>query len=347
MAKKKLTYSGSGVNTKEGNRFVSLIKPLVQATQDKNVPKSYGGFSGAYMLPGKKSYLVGAADGVGTKLKIAFAAGRMDTIGIDLVAMCVNDILTSGATPLFFLDYISTSRLDAKKMAEVIKGVARGCIDAGCALLGGETAEMPGFYKKDEFDFAGFAVGIVDKNRYIDRSKAVEGDEIIALPSSGIHSNGYSFVRKAILQRRKFSLNSTPGGLSRPLVEELLEPTKIYARPLRAVFENFNIHCLAHITGGGLLENIPRSLPEKCVAVLEKSSWEFPAIFELIKESANLNDSDMFGVFNCGIGMTLCVSPADSGAVVKKLRRAGCKGARVVGRVEKKTKKNKPTLVIT
>ncbi|WP_462136901.1 phosphoribosylformylglycinamidine cyclo-ligase [Candidatus Mycalebacterium sp.] len=347
MAKKKLTYSGSGVNTKEGDKFVSLIKPFVQATQGKNVPKSYGGFSGAYLLPDKKSYLVGATDGVGTKLKIAFAAGRVDTIGVDLVAMCVNDILTSRATPLFFLDYIATARLDAKKMAEIIKGVARGCTDAGCALLGGETAEMPGFYKKDEFDLAGFAVGIVDKNRYMERSNAVAGDEIIALPSSGIHSNGYSLVRKALLQRRKLSLKSKPRGLSRPLADELLEPTKIYARPLRAAFESFDIHCLSHITGGGLLGNIPRSLPEKCIAVLEKSSWEIPAIFELIRESANLSDDDMFGVFNCGIGMTLCVSPADSGALVKKLRQTGCEGAHVVGRVEKRTGKNKSAVVIT
>lgn len=336
VAKKRLTYSDAGVNTEEGDRFVSLIEPLVRATHGKNVPKPYGGFSGAYLLPGGKSYLVGAADGVGTKLKIAFAAGRFDTVGIDLVAMCVNDIVTCGAKPLFFLDYMATGRLDAEKLAGVVKGVADGCIEAQCALLGGETAEMPGFYAKEEFDLAGFAVGIVGVEAHISGEKTVPGDEIVAMPSSGLHSNGYSLVRKSLLENCGLSLNSRPGGLSRTLADELLEPTKIYVRPIMSVLENFDIHSVAHITGGGLLGNIPRSLPAGCSAVLEESAWETPAIFELIRESANLSVREMCGIFNCGIGMTLAVDPADSGEVVRELERAGCKGACVVGEIERK-----------
>ncbi len=347
QAKQKLQYSDSGVNIEEGDRFVRLIKPLVQATHNGNVLKQYGGFSGVYILPGTNLYLVGATDGVGTKLKIAFAADRFDSIGVDLVAMCVNDIITCGAQPLFFLDYIATGRLEAEKMAEVVKGITKGCSEAGCALLGGETAEMPDFYSGGEFDIAGFAVGIADKNRYISGKKVCPGDEIIGLPSSGLHSNGYSLVRKALLEKRQFTPDSIPEGFSRPLAEELLEPTKIYVRPLKEVFENFDVHSAAHITGGGLLGNIPRSLPGECVAVIEKSSWKIPAIFELVKNSAGLDDNDMFRVFNCGIGMTLTVNPADSSGILKKLEKTGCKGARIIGRVEKTGKGGSPGVVIT
>ncbi len=346
MAKKKLTYSGSGVSTKEGSRFVSLIKPFVQATHGKSVLESYGGFAGAYMLPDTDSYIVGTTDGVGTKLKIAFASGRFNTIGIDLVAMCVNDIITCGAMPLFFLDYIAASRLDAEKMAEVVRGIASGCAEAGCALLGGETAEMPGFYKNEEFDLAGFAVGIVHRNKYISGERVSSGNEIISLPSSGIHSNGYSLVRKSLLENREIPLNSTPEGLSRALVDELLEPTTIYSRPIKALSESFDINSIAHITGGGLLENIPRSLPDSYSAVLEKSCWKIPSIFKLIQDSANLDDSDMYGTFNCGIGMTLIVDPSDSSAIVSKLDEVGCKDARIIGKVEKK-KKNGASVLIT
>ena len=347
MTKNKLTYSDSGVRAGEGNRFISLIKPFVQATHGKNVLKSYGGFAGVYMLPHTDSYIVGATDGVGTKLKIAFASGRLNTIGIDLVAMCVNDIITCGAAPLFFLDYISTSRLNVEKMAEVVRGIADGCAGAECALLGGETAEMPDFYKNEEFDLAGFAVGIVGKNRYISGEKVSPGDEIISLPSSGIHSNGYSLIRKSLFENGKFSLNSTPQGLSRPLVDELLEPTTIYSRPLKALSENFDIHSIAHITGGGLLENIPRSLPDGCRAALERSCWEIPPIFKLIQDSANLDDADMYETFNCGIGMTLVVDPADSSAIVGKLEKTGCRGARVIGKVEKKNKNTDTGVLVT
>lgn len=338
VTKRKLTYADSGVNTEEGNRFVSLIKPLVRATHNGNVLKSYGGFSGAYMLPGGDSYLVGAADGVGTKLKIAFAVNKFDTIGEDLVAMCVNDIITCGAKPLFFLDYIATSRLDTEKLTAVVRGMANGCVRAQCALLGGETAEMPGFYADKDFDLAGFAVGIVGKDSYISGEKAAPGDEIVAMPSSGIHSNGYSLVRKSLFENGGFSPDSVPEGFSRPLGDELLEPTRIYAPFLMAALENFNINSIAHITGGGILGNIPRSLPPDCVAVLEKGSWETPAIFKLIQNSANLDDKDMHGIFNCGIGMTLAVNPSDSGGVVRELEKTGCEGASVVGRIERRKK---------
>ncbi len=333
MPKKKLTYSGSGVSTEEGDRFVSLIKPFVQKTHDGNVLKSYGGFCGAYLLPDKKSYLAGATDGVGTKLKIAFAAGRFNTVGKDLVAMCVNDVITCGARPLFFLDYIATARLDAEKMAEVVEGIAGGCEEAGCALLGGETAEMPGFYAGGEFDLAGFSVGIVDKNRYISGDGVAAGDDIIALPSSGIHSNGYSLIRESVLKEHE--LFSVAPGLSRPLADELLEPTRIYVRPLAGVFGSFDIHSAAHITGGGLTGNIPRSVPEGLTAVIEKSSWEIPPVFNLVRECAGLDESDMFETFNCGIGMTLTADPADSGGIIKKLEEEGCEGAFVAGKVEK------------
>ncbi len=334
--KKKLTYADSGVNTREASGFVELIKPLVSATHDNNVLKSYGGFSGAYALPGGDSYLVGATDGVGTKLKIAFASGRFDTIGVDLVAMCVNDIITCGAKPLFFLDYIATARLETEKLTAVIKGIADGCVQAQCALLGGETAEMPDFYADKEFDLAGFAVGIVGKDAHISGEKVSPGDEIIALPSSGIHSNGYSLVRKSLLEDKNFSLGDIPEGLSRPLADELLEPTKIYVRPLMELSEKFDILSVAHITGGGLSGNIPRSLPPNCLAILEQTSWETPAIFKLIKESANLNDDEMRETFNCGIGMTLVVNAADSGAAVRELEKAGCEGACVVGKIGNK-----------
>ncbi len=342
MAKKKLTYADSGVDTGEGDRFAGLIKPYVQATHGRHVLKSYGGFSGAYELEGSDSYLVGATDGVGTKLKIAFETGRFDTIGIDLVAMCVNDIITCGAKPLFFLDYIATSLLEAEKLTEVVKGIANGCSEARCALLGGETAEMPGFYADKEFDLAGFAVGIVGKDDYIDGKKVSPGDEIIGLPSSGIHSNGYSLVRKSLLENGRFTPDSVPEGFSLPLADELLEPTKIYVSCLTAVLEKFDIHSVAHITGGGLLGNIPRSLPADCAAVLENTSWKTPLIFKLIQKEANLDDEDMHGTFNCGIGMTLAVAPADSSAVVLELEKTGCKGARVVGRVERKKKSDEP-----
>lgn len=363
VTENKTAYARSGVDTEEADRFVGLIRPFVEATHGNEVFKSYGGFAGAYLLPDGKNYLIGATDGVGTKLKIAFAAGKLNTVGTDLVAMCVNDMLTCGAKPLFFLDYIATGKLEAEKMAQVVEGIASGCREAGCALLGGETAEMPGFYGGGEFDLAGFSVGIVEKDRYISGQKVSPGDEIISLPSSGIHSNGYSLIRKELFEepdspfsprrkhwreifRKVFDLppGETPEGIYRVIEDELLKPTKIYARPLGRVFEDFDIHSAAHITGGGLTGNIPRSLPDGCEAVIEKSAWEMPSIFIFIQECAGLNEAEMFSVFNCGIGMTLTVSPADSSAVVRMLEAEGCAGARVVGRVEK-TDGGKPAVV--
>ena len=347
VAKKQLTYSGSGVNIEEADRFVDLIKPFVRSTQGDEVLSSYGGFAGVYVLPDGKTYLVGSTDGVGTKLKIALAASRLNTVGIDLVAMCVNDMLTCGARPLFFLDYIATAQLDAEQMSGVVKGIADGCTDAGCTLLGGETAEMPGFYTPGEFDLAGFAVGMVEKDRHINGEKVAAGDEIVGIPSNGVHSNGYSLIRKALLEKRGLSLQDTPEGLSRPLGDELLEPTKIYARGLGKLFEQFEIHSAAHITGGGLTGNIPRSLPDGCAAFIETSSWRPQPIFDLIKECTGLEDADMFSTFNCGMGMTLTVDSKDSSAVITSLESEGCKGARVIGKVGKADDGKPPGVVFT
>ncbi len=334
----KTTYKSSGVDIDAGNLFVELIKPLAKSTSNKNVLGKIGGFSGAYELPSgkyKKPILMAATDGVGTKLKIAFMTGKLGTVGIDLVAMNVNDLVACGAEPLFFLDYLATSNLKPKEAAEIIKGIVAGCKAAGCALLGGETAEMPGFYKSGEFDLAGFAVGIIDKDDIIDGSRVKAGDAVIGLPSSGLHSNGYSLARKVLLDKKKYKLGAKPGPLPRSLGEELLEPTRIYVKTILKLRRDFQINAVAHITGGGLLENIPRVLPGGCAASLDSSKWTMPPVMELIEREGRVDREEMLRTFNCGVGMIIVVPSETADAVLKKLR--GMKErASVIGEIVKK-----------
>jgi len=344
----KTTYKSSGVDIDAGNLFVDLIKPLAKSTANKQVLGKLGGFSGAYELPLKQyknPILLAAADGVGTKLKIAFMTGRFDTVGIDLVAMNVNDIVTCGADPLFFLDYIATSKLNPQEGAEIVKGIVKGCKQAGCALLGGETAEMPGFYKKDEFDLAGFVVGIVDKGQVIDGSGVKAGDAVIGIASSGLHSNGYSLARKALLGRNKYKLSDKPKPLKRSLADELLEPTRIYVKSILNLRKSFEIKAAAHITGGGLLENIPRVIPKNCAVEIDSSSWKLPPIMELIKQKGRIDQEEMYRTFNCGIGMVLVVDSKDAGKVLRRLGTLK-ERASLIGEVRKKKRQENQVIII-
>lgn len=343
----KTTYKSSGVDIDAGNLFVDLIRPLAKTTANKHVLGKLGGFSGAYELPKKykNPILLAAADGVGTKLKIAFMTGRFNTVGIDLVAMNVNDIVTCGAEPLFFLDYIATSKLNPKEGAEIVKGIVEGCKQAGCALLGGETAEMPGFYKKDEFDLAGFVVGIVDKEQVIDGSDVKAGDAVIGIASSGLHSNGYTLARKVLLGRKKYKLSDKPKPLKRSLANELLEPTRIYVKSILNLRNSFQIKAAAHITGGGLLENIPRVLPKNCAVEMDSSTWQIPPIMELIKQEGRIDQEEMYRTFNCGIGMVLVVDSKDVGKVLKRLGKLKEK-ASLIGEVRKRKRQENQVKII-
>lgn len=339
-----VTYRDAGVDIDAGNEVVRRIGPWVKSTHGPQVlTDAAGGFGGFFALhrkgeaPLKDPVLVGATDGVGTKLKIAFQTGRFDTVGIDLVAMCVNDLIVGGARPLFFLDYVATARVTPADLEQIVKGIAEGCRQAECALLGGETAELPGFYRPGEFDLAGFSVGVVERRRIIDGSKVAAGDVLIGLPSSGLHSNGFSLVRKVLCPRGgSRALARHVPELGRSLGEELLEPTKIYVSALQAVLERFQrgqpVHALAHITGGGLLENIPRVLPADCDAVLSRSSWDVPPIFSLVQKTGGVARREMDRVFNLGLGMVLIVAPNKADAVVRCLEDAG-EAARIVGEV--------------
>jgi len=289
--------------------------------------------------------LVSSTDGVGTKLKIAFMMKRHDTVGIDLVAMGVNDIIVSGAEPLFFLDYFATGRLDAKIAADVIKGIAKGCREAGCALVGGETAEMPGFYKDGEYDLAGFVVGIAEKGKIIDGRKIKIGDKIIGIASSGLHSNGYSLARKVIIDKLKLNLKSRVKGIGKSIGDELLTPTKIYVKTVTALKKEFNIKGIAHITGGGLIKNIPRILPDICKAKIFKDRWQIPSIFQLIQEAGRIEETEMFRTFNCGIGMVIIISKNDAAFVMKRLRELKEKTF-LIGEIEKRNGKKEEQVSI-
>jgi phosphoribosylformylglycinamidine cyclo-ligase len=318
----KVTYKDAGVDIDAGNRFVQMIKPLVKATSRPEVLTDIGGFGGLFSLnAGKyqKPTLVASTDGVGTKLKIAFLLDRHDTIGIDLVAMCVNDIVVQGAEPLFFLDYLATGKLSPEKAVEILKGISDGCVQAGCALIGGETAEMPGMYAEGEYDLAGFTVGVVDNSKIIDGSSITVGDQLIGIASSGLHSNGYSLARKVFLDHLQLPLDATPAGLQRPLGEELLTPTRIYVKTILNLLRDFQIKGMAHITGGGILENVPRVLPRHCKAVVEQASWPKPAIFELLREGGNIDAAEMFRTFNYGIGMVLVVPAREADEIMVRL----------------------------
>lgn len=319
---KRLTYKDSGVNIDEGERLVELIKPLAKSTARSGVLTGIGGFGASFSAKFKglkDPVLVSSTDGVGTKLKVAFMADRHDTIGIDLVAMCVNDIITVGAEPLFFLDYFATNKLAAKKAAKVIKGIARGCRAAGCALIGGETAEMPGLYKDGEYDLAGFSVGVVDKAKMIDGKGIKPGDAIIGLASNGLHSNGYSLARKVFFERLKLKLKDKPTGLRRTVENELLAPTKIYVSALLKLMKTTKVLGLAHITGGGLTENLPRILPKGVSARIELGSWPVSPVFKLIETKAGIEQSEMLRTFNYGIGMVVVVRKKDAKAAITKL----------------------------
>lgn len=321
---KEISYKSAGVDIDEGAKLVELIKPAVRSTKRPGVIGSIGGFGGLFSgeFKGlKRPVLVSATDGVGTKLKIAFMADSHATVGIDLVAMSVNDILVSGAEPLFFLDYLATAKLSAKKHAEVVKGVARACKESGCALLGGETAEMPGMYAKGEYDLAGFAVGVVDKSAIIDNKKIKAGDRLIGLASSGLHSNGFSLARKVLFDRMGLKVTSMIKGLgSRNLGAVLLAPTRLYVKPVLGLLKKVTPTAMIHVTGGGFQENISRVLPAGLRATVELGSWPVPKIFSLIQEGGPVDSAEMLRTFNCGIGFIVVVKAKDAEKAIKALK---------------------------
>lgn len=318
-----LSYRDAGVDIDAGNELVNVIKPIAARTRRPGVMTGLGGFGAMFEIPTdrfKQPVLVSGTDGVGTKLKLAMEVGKHDTIGIDLVAMCVNDLIVQGAEPLFFLDYYATGKLSIDTASAVITGIGTGCEQAGCALIGGETAEMPGMYDGEDYDLAGFCVGAVEKSEIIDGSKVKEGDVIIGLAASGPHSNGYSLIRK-IIEVSGAQLSDTFGDST--LGETLLEPTRIYIKPLLELIKQVDVHSLAHITGGGLLENLPRVLPEGSQAVIDTTSWERPAIFDWLQENGNVTHEEMHRTFNCGVGMTIIVDANDAEKTLASLRDNG------------------------
>ena len=322
--KKGLTYKSAGVDIDEGEKLVERIKPLVRKTFSPEVMTNIGSFSALFKLNlkrYKKPVLVSGTDGVGTKLKIAFMTGKHNTVGIDLVAMCVNDIITSGAEPLFFLDYFATGSLKAGTASQVINGIVKGCREAGCSLIGGETAEMPGFYRDGEYDLSGFAVGIVEKERIVDGSSIKPGDVIIGIASRGLHSNGFSLARKIFFERKKMNVESYIPELRTTLGKELLRPTRIYVKAINALKKRFHIKGMAHITGGGIPGNIPRILPKGTRARILLSSWEIPRLFSLIKKSGNISDHEMMRTFNMGIGFAIVLADTSASEAISLLRK--------------------------
>ncbi len=334
---KRLTYKKAGVDINEGERFVRMIKPLVRRTFRPEVVTDIGSFGAFFKLDTRKykePILVSGTDGVGTKLKIAFMTGRHDTVGIDLVAMCVNDILTSGAEPLFFLDYFATGRLKPESAAEVIRGITNGCLEAGCSLVGGETAEMPGFYARGEYDLSGFAVGVVERRKLIDGNRIKDGDSLIGIPSSGLHSNGYSLARKVLFDSKRMSTKKVLPEIGVSLGEELLKPTIIYVKAFKAIKDKVDVKGMAHITGGGIPGNLPRIFPKGLGAVLDKGSWPEPAIFSVIRKAGNVPEEDMKRTFNMGLGLIVVVSGKEGKKVLAALRKKGF-GAYMIGSVKK------------
>ncbi len=321
---KPLSYRDAGVNIDAGNEFVEKIKSSVASTKRPGVMGNLGGFGGLFELPEgyKQPVLVSGTDGVGTKLKLAIDLRKHDTIGIDLVAMCVNDILVLGAEPLYFLDYYATGELDTEIAASVVEGIAEGCRQSNAALIGGETAEMPGMYAKGDYDLAGFCVGVVEKRKIIDGSKVKAGDVMIAIASSGPHSNGYSLVRK-IIEVNNADINASFGENEQALGDALLAPTRIYVKTIHQLLETFDIHAMAHITGGGLLENIPRVLPDNAQAVVDTDSWQLPDVFQWLQENGNVEINEMYRTFNCGVGMVLIVDADEADAIVSMLVKNG------------------------
>lgn len=333
----KLTYRASGVDVEAGYETVKLMKEHTKRTMIPGVLGGLGSFGGFFEIA-KEDYknpvLISGTDGVGTKLQIAFMTDKHDTIGIDCVAMCVNDVACHGAKPLFFLDYIGTGKLEPKVAADIVKGVCDGCVDAGCALIGGETAEMPGFYKVGEYDLAGFAVGIVEKEKVINGSNVSEGDILIGIASSGIHSNGYSLVRKIFFGINNFDINTRFDQLDCTLGEELLKPTKIYVRTIQKVLDKHQINGIAHITGGGFIENIPRTIPAGLKAEITLGTWDIPPIFKLMQNLGNIEEKEMYNTFNMGIGLVMAVRKEDADEIIHTLGDLGEK-AYIIGKVSK------------
>ncbi len=322
QAPPSLSYKDAGVDIDAGEALVERIKGVAQRTRRPEVMSGLGGFGALCELPTgyKEPVLVSGTDGVGTKLRLAMMLGKHDTIGIDLVAMCVNDLVVAGAEPLFFLDYYATGKLDVDIAADVVTGIGEGCVQAGCALVGGETAEMPGMYSGEDYDLAGFCVGVVEKSKILDGRKVQAGDTLIGLPSSGPHSNGYSLIRK-IIDVSNADLNQDCGG--QPLSQALIAPTRIYVKPLLTLLESGSVHALAHITGGGLLENIPRVLPADCKAVVDTTSWDMPAVFEWLQQAGNVQTREMYRTFNCGVGMVVAVAADEAQSALATLQAAG------------------------
>lgn len=322
----KMTYRDAGVDIDAGNASVSLIKDAVRETYRPEVLGDIGGFGGLFALRAKaykEPVLVSGTDGVGTKLRIAFMLDRHDTIGQDVVAMCVNDILVQGAEPLFFLDYLAVGKLAPQQVAEIVKGVARACKESGCALIGGETAEMAGFYPAGEYDIAGFSVGVVERAKLITPARVNDGDVLLGLPSAGLHSNGYSLVRKICFEHKGFRGDEYIKELGKAIGEELLTPTRLYPRTCLPLLHQFDIHGMVHITGGGFYENIPRALPEHMGAEIDGQSWEIPPIFRLLQSWGNVDWAEMYRTFNMGIGMVLIASADEARHINEYLRGQG------------------------
>jgi len=333
----RFSYKDAGVDVEKGDAFVQAIKPMVESTFRPEVLTKIGGFAGCVSLNlerYKKPILVSSTDGVGTKLKIAFLMDRHDTVGIDLVAMCVNDVVVSGAKPLFLLDYFATSTLDTEKTTKVVSGIVKGCIEAECSLIGGETAEMPGFYKEGEYDLAGFAVGIVENSQLIDGSSVTVGDKLIGIASSGLHSNGYSLVRKLLLDQHKMELEKRVEEIGEILGEELLRPTRIYVKTVLNLMRDFHIGGIAHITGGGITGNLPRIIPKGCKAIVHRGTWDIPPIFSFLKEKGKISEEEMLRTFNNGVGMILIVRPKEVEDILDRLHSLGEK-AFIIGEVGK------------
>ncbi|MDQ2078493.1 phosphoribosylformylglycinamidine cyclo-ligase [Marinimicrobium sp. ABcell2] len=322
QAPPSLSYKDAGVDIDAGEALVERIKGVAQRTRRPEVMAGLGGFGALCELPTgyKEPVLVSGTDGVGTKLRLAMTLDKHDTIGIDLVAMCVNDLVVAGAEPLFFLDYYATGKLNVDVAADVVTGIGEGCVQAGCALVGGETAEMPGMYEGEDYDLAGFCVGVVEKSKILDGRAVKEGDTLIGLPSSGPHSNGYSLIRK-IIEVSGADLNQDCDG--RPLSDALMAPTRIYVKPLLTLLKSCDVHALAHITGGGLLDNIPRVLPKNSKAVVDTQSWQMPEVFQWLQRAGNVEAREMYRTFNCGVGMVVAVAAAEADRALATLKDAG------------------------
>ena len=336
MSHGPITYRDAGVDIDAGDELVERIKPLVRRAQRREVLAGIGGFGALVELPPgyRRPVLVSGTDGVGTKLRLAIDTGRHDTIGIDLVAMCVNDVIVQGAEPLFFLDYYATGKLDVSVAESVIRGIVEGCVQAGAALVGGETAEMPGMYHGEDYDLAGFCVGVVEKEAIIDGSRVAAGDAIIGLASSGPHSNGYSLIRKLLTVAGADAATELEG---RPLFDRLLAPTRIYVKPLLALLQAMPVHALAHITGGGLTDNIPRVLPDGLEAVLERRRWPQDPVFAWLQRTARSDSAQMYRTFNCGIGMVVVMPGERASAAVEFLTARG-ESAQIIGEVRAGTR---------